>query len=80
MSVGLEKGLSYSPVSYENKRTNRIYRRHTNFAMESIEQTFRWGLKSGTLNRLVALKIVATAASACSFTLHKRHYQIAGTL
>ena len=41
MSVGLEKGLSYSPVSYENKRTNRIYRRHTNFAMESIEQTFR---------------------------------------
>jgi hypothetical protein len=46
MSVGWRsltnfyESLSYSPASYESKRTSRIYRRHTNFALESIEQTF----------------------------------------
>lgn len=32
--------LSYSPAPRENLGTSRIYRRHTNFSLESIEQTF----------------------------------------
>lgn len=55
MSVGLRsltnfyESLSYSPAPCESKGTSRIYRRHTNFSMESIEQTFNgsadWGKK-----------------------------------
>lgn len=41
MSVGLyKKDLRYSPAFLATRKSNRIYRRHTNFAMESIEQTF----------------------------------------
>ncbi len=43
------KSLRYSPGLYESTRDTCIYRRHTNFAMESIEQTFNgqatWGKK-----------------------------------
>jgi hypothetical protein len=34
------KTLRYSPAVCENKQITWIYRRHTNFSMESIEQTF----------------------------------------
>jgi hypothetical protein len=41
MLMGLENpGLRYSPALYVSLGNNRIYRRHTNFSMESIEQTF----------------------------------------
>lgn len=32
--------LSYSPVPSKRLGINRVYRRHTNFSLESIEQTF----------------------------------------
>lgn len=32
--------LSYSPAPFKRLGTSRIYRRHTNFSLESIEQTF----------------------------------------
>ena len=34
------ESLRYSPAPDENWETLWIYRRHTNFSMESIEQTF----------------------------------------
>ena len=38
--TNFDDSLSYSPVLCENEGRYRIYRRHTNFSMESIEQTF----------------------------------------
>jgi hypothetical protein len=38
MTMG--ESLRYSPAFYENEKIHWIYRRHTNFSMESIEQTF----------------------------------------
>jgi len=32
--------LRYSPARSNTNGNNRVYRRHTNFALEAIEQTF----------------------------------------